>query len=262
MFTLNHIRTQITEPPYYKCKRDKNYFETYLFIYFYTSVLVQVDNEYKIYPPGSIILFQPNAPQYWKTENWSLNHSYFDFTAADQSYIKDFDIPFNIPLFTRSAKRITESLRQMEETFNAADHLSNKKLDAQIIQLLCEVSDSIHKYSSEKASFSKELKQKFDEARITMYENPQKFDCQNYCKSLGFSTSRAIFYYRKFYNTTPIKDINEARKQKALRIINSNTKLSELCSALGFENELYVSRWLKKNFGANFNKLKNKPHQP
>ncbi len=56
--------------------------------------------------------------------------------------------------------------------------------------------------------------------------------------------------------------INEARKQKALRIINSNTKLSELCSALGFENELYVSRWLKKNFEVNFNKLKNKTHRP
>ncbi len=257
MFTLNHIRTQITEPPYYKCKRDKNYFETYLFIYFYTSVLVQTDYDYKSYPPGSIILFEPNAPQYWKTENWSLNHSYFDFSVTSSAYLQDFDIPVNTPLFTRSAKRITELLRQMEETFNAADHLSDKKLDAQIIQLLCEVSDSIHKYSSEKVSFSKELKQKFDEARITMYENPQKYDCQSYCNLLGFSPSRAIFYYRKFYNTTPAKDINEARKQKVLRIINPNTKLSQLCASLGFENELYVSRWLKSNFGVNFNQLKN-----
>lgn len=262
MFTLHHIQTNITEPPYYKCKRDENYFETFLFVYFFSDVLFLTDEEYRNFPPGSLVLFEPNAPQYWKTENWSLNHSYFDFSAEERNYIDEFDIPYNVPLFPRSAKKLTEIIRQMQEIFHAADYLAAKKLDALLINLLTELSDSIHKHTSESAVFSKELKQKFDEARISMYENPQKYDCTEYYRLLGFSPTRANFYYRRFYSTTPLKDINEARKQKTIRMIGRGTKLSELCAALGFENELYVSRWLKKNFGMTFTQLKNNDPSP
>ena len=256
MFKLNHISTKIIEQMNHESKRDEGYFETFLFIFFYTDVSILIGDKYLPCPPGTVILYEPNAPQYWK-HSTRLNHSFFDFAVDDKKYMDEFKIPYNTPLFPQMQARSSELLENIKNCFNNLEYLSDKIIDSLLITLFIELSKKIQKKTTTSRQFTNSLREQFEEKRCIMYETPEDFDGVSYCKLLGFSPSRSLYYYKTFFDISINKDINSARKQKVTRIITKETKLSELASSLGFASDVYLSRWFHKEFGVTFNEYKN-----
>lgn len=108
-------------------------------------------------------------------------------------------------------------------------------------------------YSFEK--FSNIQKEKFEELRLAIYQNPDQLKVSNIAKNIGFSLSRFNELYKSYFNTTPIKDLTKARIIRVEELLNEGYSTKEIIKTIGFSSDEYFYRWFKKHFKTTKNKF-------
>ncbi len=258
MFKLYHASTNVIERRGMNCARGEEYFHTYLFIFFYSSIDIVVDEETVRCPPGTAILYEPEKKQFWNSPENRVNHSFFDFDCDDPDFFHQIKLPLNTPIIPRMTGTIATFLDVLQNEFDQDNFLKEQKIDALLMNFFIDLS---RKISSSLPSFQtviKNIAAEFEKQRALMYESPSRYDLNYYCKKLGFSPSRAVYYYKKFFGTTPASDINTAKIHYLKTYVKASTTLRDVCSMLGFQDTAYASRWFRRNFDTSFSEYKEK----
>jgi len=249
MFNLYHFSADVTERIGSYCAREEGYFKTYLFIFFYSAVKIKVKEKTILCPPGTAILYEPNAPQYWISDENRVLHSFFDFSCEDAEYFNRIHLKLNTPLIPRMTGKISAALKTIQDEFSNERFLKKEKLEVLLTDFFLELSRKVSNINLNYQTDVKAIAYRFEQCRAEMYENPSNYDLEYYCRKLGFSPSRVSYYYNTFFHTTPVADINDAKAQFVKTCLTKDTTLDELCRILNFKDEAYVSRWFRKHFG-------------
>lgn len=256
MFKLYHCSTNVIERRGMDCARGENYFHTYLFVFFYSSIDITVDDEVVRCPPGTAILWEPEKKQFWSSPDNRVNHSFFDFDCDEPDFFRQIKLPLNTPIVPRMTGAISTFLDVLQNEFDQDNFLKTHKIDALLMNLFVDLSRKVSSSLPPFQTVIKNIAAEFERERTLMYEDPTRYDLNSYCKKLGFSPSRACYYYKKFFGTTPACDINAAKIHYLKTYLKASTTLRDVCSMLGFQDAAYASRWFSSNFGISFSEYK------
>ena len=254
IFKIEYLEANAIESAPFKIDRPEGSYR-YIFFHFVSEIKIEIDGKEITASPGTCILYTPNTKQKFYVENNRLNHDYIDFFLLDDEFFSEIDFPLNTPFNPKDSKFINETIKEIQIEKNDFKLGGIYKCEALMIELFITLARKYHNrksYSFEK--FSNIQKEKFEELRLAIYQNPDQLKVSNIAKNIGFSLSRFNELYKSYFNTTPIKDLTKARIIRVEELLNEGYSTKEIIKTIGFSSDEYFYRWFKKHFKTTKNK--------
>ena len=248
IFKIEYIGPQIVEKAAFTIDRPDGSYR-YIFFHFISPVTLVIDNQKVDAIPGTCILFTPRKEQKFFVEKNRLNHDFIDFSLIDESFFKNINFPLNIPLTPKMSSFITQQVKDIQKEKEMSEIGWEYICDEKLSELFINISRKIHHrntFNSEK--YAEEMKHKFEDIRLNMYQIPDRISVDKLAKSIGFSLSRFNELYKMYFHTTPIKDLTNARISRVEELIGNGLSTKEIIRKIGFSSEEYFYRWFKKHF--------------
>ena len=88
-FNIEHSKINIIENAPFTIERERGALR-YLFFHFQSQVNIKFPDKTITCPPGTIILYEPSAYQYFYVDKNRLNHSYIDFDVINENFSKTY----------------------------------------------------------------------------------------------------------------------------------------------------------------------------
>lgn len=247
-FKLHYCGSKIVEQGDFTINRPEGS-PRFILFHFYSTVKITIDKQIINATPGSMILYAPKTPQLFESDTMRINHDYIDFDCFDESIIEELKIPLNEILTPTNSKDLSDLFKDIYEYYRNPIQL-DAVLDYKILGLFIKLSESIHhKKIGIDTHYINDLKNKFEDLRYDMYQNPAKLTVKELAKKANFSLSYFNVLYKHFFFVNPIKDLDNARLKKVQRELLDGTKSSEIIKELGFATEEYFYSWFKKHTG-------------
>ena len=221
----------------------------YIFFHFISQVIININNNDIICQPGTCILYTPKTTQMFYVNNNRLNHDYIDFILLDEEFFKKINFPLNTPFNPKESLFINDMILKINDERDNVELGNNYLCDSMLTELFVTLSRKFHhrkKYNFEK--FTDIQKNKFEELRLNIYQKPDSLKISELAKSMGFSLSRFNELYKKFFNTTPISDLTQARIIRVDELVKEGYSTKEIIKKIGFSSDEYFYRWFKKHF--------------
>lgn len=237
----------------------RNEMVDYLFLFFSCQVTININGEELDYPPGTCILYEPLTYQHFYVNKNRLNHSFITFSLNISTFFNDIKFPVNKPIILKNTEKIIELMHQIIEEENGIKLGNKYKRDSLMTELFIYISRVYHS----KKTYSNEIyvenqRTEFEEIRLEMYKYPDILSVSAIAKKAGYSLVRFTELYKKFFGTTPIDDLTQARIIRVKILLQEETKTKEIVKLLGFSSEIYFYRWFKSNFKMTINEYKEK----
>lgn len=249
MFEIEHLIPAAIENFPFTIDRPEGSFR-HIFFHFISPVTIEIDDKKIECNPGTVILYTPGTRQKFYVERNRLNHDYIDFTIDDPDFFKNVNFPLNTPLTPKMSNFISQIVNEIAAERKNGGFGSSYLIDAKMIELFVGIVRKIHRPSSQSTvRYNEELKTRFENTRLAMYQNPDFVSVSSLAKSLGFSLPRFNELYKTYFQTTPIKDLTKARVSRVKDLLESGASTKEIILKIGFSSEEYFYRWFKKNFG-------------
>lgn len=221
----------------------------YLFFHFSSSVTIEINGEKIIADPGTCILYTPNVKQLFYVKVNRLNHDYIDFNCNVSEFFSDIHFPLNTPFNPKCSLWISEKIKEIQEEKKSDEIGIEYKEDALMIDLFLTLSRKLHHRNSRYSEkYADEIKGKFEQIRLEMYQTPDHFSVSDLANRLGFSLPRFNELYKNYFGTTPIKDLTKARVSRVEDLLRDGDSTKEIIKKIGFASEEYFYRWFKKHF--------------
>ena len=253
-FKLHYIGSKVIEKGDFKIQRPEGT-PRYIFFHFLSSCVVDINGELIEAAPGSCILYTPGFKQNFSSNSMRINHDYIDFECFDKSIFETLRIPLNTVFKPSQSKKITEDVADLYSYFKS-EFSNDVNVEYKLLGLLINVSYLLHNRNRGASAFySDELKDKFEQLRIEIYEDPSNLSIAILAKRLGFSPSYFNVLYNKFFNISPLKDLDNARLVTVKNMLLENYKTIEIVKKIGFANEEYFYYWFKKHTGSTINQF-------
>lgn len=248
IFNLEYCADNAIENAPFKIDRPEGSYR-YIFFHFSTSVTIKLGGEETVLDPGTCILYEPGRKQYFYTEKSRLNHDYIDFVLNEKDFFKKINFPVNKPFKIKESELITKLIKEIIDEQNSESLGSHYYVESKMIEFFVLIARKFHHrktYSYNR--YKNEIKEIFEQLRLTIYENPDQLKISNIAKKLGFSLTRFSSLYKTFFGVTPIEDLTKARMSRVNDLIQEGKTTKEIVKIIGFSSEEYFYRWFKQNF--------------
>lgn len=247
-FKIEYSGYQVVENAPFAIDRPEGSYR-YIFFHFISQVTIDIGGTTINAQPGSCILYQPKFAQKFYVEKNRLNHDYLDFLLIDDSFFESISFPLNTLIHPKLSSFITSTMKEINDEKNIPSIGSKYKIDALVTEMFIEITRSLTKKTIYKPdNYEEELKNKFDEIRLKMYQSPDNSSVKTIASSLGFSLSRFNTLYKSYFGITPINDLTNARISRVKDLINEDVPTKQIIKKIGFSSEEYFYRWFKKHF--------------
>ena len=234
----------------------------FLFLLFKSHGSLQIGETTTLYNPYDCVILTPFTPHTICTIDDTLLHDWIHFHVDDEKAFEQIPFQFNTLFACPNANLLSELIALIynehneyhDDKQNIIDSLMNVLIRQTIHQ--SNLTWSLHRHELT-------LKAKFDVLRHDIYiqhKYPDKID--DLANTLFLSNSRFSHLYKKFYNVSPLHDLNTAKIQYAQQLLKtSNLNIAEIAEQCAFHNVYHFIRYFKARTGVSPGKW-SKPHHP
>ncbi|MBE7087695.1 MAG: helix-turn-helix domain-containing protein [Clostridiales bacterium] len=248
-YTIKTLRPQAVEHRPFHLIRD---FGTndYLFLLFKSYGEITIDGVKKYYNPYDGILLTPFTPHEIRTIDALLVHDWIHFYVNDEKSFNSIPFCFNTLFHCHKANLLSQLVSMIYNEHNEYHDDKNQIINSLMNILIRQL---IHQSTLTTFLNNQELrlKAKFDTVRNDIYTNhkyPNSID--ELANSLFLSNSRFSHLYKKFYNVSPLHDLNTAKIQHAQQLLQtSDLSIAEISEQCMFNNVYHFIRYFKSRTG-------------
>jgi AraC-like DNA-binding protein len=247
IFKLDYFGYQAIEKAPFEIHRPEGS-ARYIFFHFNSSVKIVINDKCIDAPPGSCIIYEPRVPQHFFVERVNLNHDYLDFTCLNGLFFKEIRFPLNTILSPMMSSYISSIIEKIHSESNSNRLGSEYMIDSLMKTLFVSISRKLHNFTFSSIEYERTLQRKFEKIRLELYHDPGLFTVTKMASKLDFSLSHFGSLYKKFFNTTPVSDLTNARIAFIKNANLSALSMYDISTKLGFESIEYFYRWFKQKF--------------
>ena len=257
-FKLHYAGSKIIEQGDFSIVRPEGS-PRYILFHFYSTVKITIDGKVYDATPGTCILYTPKTPQLFESDTMRINHDYIDFECFDESIIEELKIPKNTIMQPTNSKVLGDYFKDLYDYYRNPIKLDSV-MDYKMLGLFIKLSSLIHhKKLGSNSNYTNDIKDKFEQIRYDMYQDPSHLTVQSLAQKANFSLSYFNILYKQFFYVNPIKDLDNARLKMVKQLLLDGVKSSEIIRILGFSTEEYFYSWFKKHTGKTTNQFVNNP---
>lgn len=219
----------------------------YTFQLFRTSMIFVIDGETVVSPPNSIILFNRESVQNFKSAESMMINDYVLFHPEDEN-VKD--LVFDRPLSVLDPEFFHQILVMIYEEMYSANLLKNETCLHLMRVLLSKVRE-IYSLSNGQKRFYTAQDTRFINLRNDILAAPQKdWNVQDMANRCNLSPSRFQNIYKKMFRISPMADVIAARivMSKAL-LQNTRFTIHTVAEKSGYSTESFFVRQFKSRVG-------------
>ncbi|MDR0832316.1 MAG: AraC family transcriptional regulator [Bacillales bacterium] len=243
---LRYFGNRVTEETPFEINRPEGS-SRYIFFHFISPVEMQIDNQVIQGNPGNCILYTPKTKQYFRAVRNRLNHDYLDFTLDDENFFREIGFPVNEIFNPFLSNNINNLFVKINEEKKSGKLDSKYLISSYLIEFFIEIARKL-KRGRKTVSNDEELKIKFENLRLALYQSPKDYSVSEMADSFHYSLPYFNILYKKFLEISPIDDLNLARIEYIEKNPNCLSKIKDVVNELGFFSDEYFYRWFKKNF--------------
>jgi AraC-like DNA-binding protein len=229
------------------------YHQRFLLLYIYDGICLYDDgNHFLRLDPGSLILYKPHEHQHYTTAKESGLHYYgiafsgrmIEETLAGMPLLRK-NI-HNVGVNDYLAKAMSNLIRQMMIVASSRSEI----VWGEFFRVLGAINGAILRENHpDREDYNQVLQLKNAEQHIALNYNVG-LNIKEIAQASGYSVSWFEKLFRKHYGMSPISYQTKLRIEKAQNMIATNIlSLSEISSAVGFNDPLYFSKVFKKYAG-------------
>ena len=222
-------------------------------------VHIYFDGVEKIVPKGNMILFRPGETQMYYLYAADKPETYWvHFTGSDVGPLLNYyQIPRNEnAFFTGTSPDYQWLFRQMIQELQ----LQRANYDDLLNMNLRHIFLIINRYLQEGNDVGTDMLDEVERATHFFNEHyNQPIIIEDYAKDRGMTANWFIQSFRKITKFTPMQYILNLRMTNAMNLIdNTNYNMTQIATAIGYDNSMYFSRVFKKHTGMTPTEYKNR----
>ena len=208
------------------------------------------DGVERIVPKGNMVLFRPGETQmyYYYAEDKPETY-WVHFTGSDVGHLLNYyQMPKNENVFfTGTSADYQWLFRQMIQELQLQRVNYEDLLNMNLRHILL----IINRYLYEGSDIGTDMLDEIERATHYFNENyNQTIVIEDYARDRGMTANWFIQSFRKVTKYTPMQYIVHLRMTNAMNLIdNTNYNMSQIASAIGYDNSMYFSRIFKKHTG-------------
>ncbi len=235
-----------------------NGYTFYMLLLVKTSSTFIFDGIETTVPPGTIVIYEPTFPQYYKACQDLYKNDWIHFTC-ETSRLNDLSLTFNQPIIVSDPHYISNLIQSLSTEFFSnsiyKDLLINNLLHTTLIKIKELTITENTKLDSTK------LTPKLIQLRSEIYSNPQlEWSIPLIAEQLNISAGYFQNIYKNTFNVTCISDVIESRTLHAKKLLTStNLLINEISILCGYKTEFHFMRQFKSQTGftpSNYRKYK------
>ncbi|MDR2828895.1 MAG: hypothetical protein LBV51_05690 [Acholeplasmatales bacterium] len=247
MFELHYIGHKVIEESPFIINRPDGSFR-YIFFHFSTPIKSVVNGQNVELKPGTCILYTPGTAQYFVSLGTRLNHDYIDFVVDDSSFLRNINFPVNTFINPYISNQIREIIPKIVDEKKNQNIVGKYMISNYISELLIAISRKVNKLKKVRRDMD-DVKLKFEELRLNMYQDPKKHSVNMMSKEMFYSLPYFTSMYKKIFNINPSTDLDNARVEWINNNKNNIKNIKSLVDSMGFSTQEYFYRWFKERFG-------------
>lgn len=226
---------------------------TYLLLLIKTSAVFRVDGKDTNISKNSFVLYEPFAPQYYRTLDAYYIDDYMHFFLGDdeKKILQAHEFPRNVPVCIGGLEDISLLVRNMCGEFFSSNLFKDSSINAYFKIILNKLSERCVDQTS--ASFLRQGThfEKLLWLRECIYRRPSEaWSIEKMAEEVFLSNSRLQHLYAETFGVSIKRDILHARIQYACTLLRSTDQPIDQISAMcGFENTNYFFRKFKEIVG-------------
>ena len=229
------------------CINRKAGHELFTFLHFYNSVDISINGKIMKTEPHSIILYNPDTPQYFKSKE-PLIHDWFHFIGNINDLHFDTFKPDFI-FYPNNYQNIIKTVAELEREFFDDKPNKNFLIDLKIKELLIKIDRDL---VSDNSNIT--YKQYINVFRLLRGEMLSSLNynwsVSDMAKKVNLSESHFFVLYKKFFGITPIADLINARLNNAKNmLLFKNLLIDDIATELGYNNTTHFIRQFKSLVG-------------
>ena len=248
-YTIKTLRAQAIENKPFHLKRHHGT-NDYLFILFKSHGELTINGVKQLYKPFDCVLFTPFTPHSINTTDAQLVHDWIHFYVNEETEFNEIPFDFNYLFTCQNANLLSQLIAMIQEEHNR-HHEDKKQIIDSLMNVLIRQTIRQRSLTSSLSRREMLLKPKFDIIRNNIYNNhdfPDKID--DLANALFLSNSRFSHLYKKFYQTAPLQDLNNAKIQYAqYLLLTSELSITEIAEQCAFNNVYHFIRYFKSRTG-------------
>lgn len=200
--------------------------------------------------PNAFIISKPMEPRWFHfTQDTNLNWIHADVEIAP--LLEKYEIPVNQVFYPADASFLPGLFRKIRLEFLSHDPHREDLLDSYMTQMLIKLSRAVHD-SNVQIKVDKDIQMNIRLRRMQMLSHPEKkWTVEDLANSVSLSSSRFHVVYKSLFGVSPIRDLIEARidRAKGLLLEEETDSLSQIAENLGYKNQYDFSRQFKQITG-------------
>lgn len=225
--------------------------EDYLMMCFHTDFVYLADGKmctgkrYQciIQPPYTPLI---HGPVQGEKEGFENDWIYFSGNMVEQ-LIQELDLPVNVSFSVDNSNYLASYIASIMKELKFPNHFSEHYISGVIYDMLVNVARkrAVFEFRNSDAYV---LMQSVREEMLL--QSDKKVSLEQLAMQTGYSVSRFCELYRKFYHSSPITDLMNARINEAKNLLLLTDKaVGEIAQDCGFESIHYFSKVFKKKVG-------------
>ncbi len=249
MIGLKYIGSHYIEDKKFIVNRP-NGSNDYLFLLFHSEVNMNIDGKTELLKPGSLVLFSPNANYCYYNKLKGFDNDWFHFTASGfEDFIKDTELPMNIPFYINDIPWIHKSIQDIEREHILKDIGYKIQLNNLISSFFIQLSRKKHSersYGDRPHYFT--LETEFKDIRSKFLTSlAHRWNVDEMALTVNLSRSRFTYLYKSFFGISPGEDLLTERINMACHLlISTNLNITQIAGRVGYNNIYHFSKQFKK----------------
>lgn len=255
MFTIDYCGYNTYNPDYDIIYRP-NGSTSYLFLLVLSPMIFHINGEKIHVRPGACILYTPGFLQRYQAVKEFFN-SYLHF-FADEQLMSIYSFPVNKIFYPKNTDDINWYIRKIHREYLIKPLHYKEMIHGLIQQLMVDI-DREYLHNKQDDNTNSSLFSAFQSLRIQMLTYCEEdWTIERMCKMVSLEKSQFYSYYNLFFNTSPKRDLLNARIDKAKYLLtNEALTIKQIAQSTGFSDIYHFSRYFKKQCGcspSNFRK--------
>ncbi len=223
-----------------------------LFIYTRTPIILFNENgEHHRYPADTVVFFRKDMPQRFMAAGqiYANDYIHFDANEEDMKFIDSLEIPSGVPFVDLDSSVFMNIHRYICIEYRTNHRTKEAAINHLLKYMLIKLSVAIEEQRS--ILINNSTKKAMLELRAEIYAHVERdYDIATLAARVGFSPSYFQAQYKKLFGRTCINDVMFARVDRAKQLLRTtDSSISEISRACGFETESHFSHMFKKYAG-------------
>ncbi len=225
----------------------KNGYGEYTFLHFYNSMRIVLNGEVIITEPHAVIIYDKTTPQYFESKR-GIIHDWFHFSGDAHKVLLENEIEFDKIYYPKQYDFITKITSELEKETFLEGFRTNEFTALKFTELILKLNRSVHQKNE---YVDKDIRDKLRTLRGAMFSTlDENWSVERMAGFVNLSQSHFYKVYKTIFGVSPTADLIDAKIGSAKNmLLNTNKKIEEIATELGYDNTTHFIRQFKTIVG-------------